>query len=366
MIPTKVELEARVLQIARLLSTGNWSEDDLVEFKKAWPEDDGLHGWARRLAGHCNAALGTPVLWLVGLHERDGVSGCNHRNRADWLPKLQSCFDDRFAPSLLHDINVPVGNASVTALLFESDRAPYVVKVQGHGIPGGGPTSMEVPWREGTSVRTARRQDLIRMLHGQKRPARIELLQASIHAFPISDRPGWIVLELRVIAYVSPQPATRYVWPFHWCGIRLIGPDAFGDFWTTATIVDAGVSPNHAFLGGESPYPLQMWRKSKSLYITDHEAVLDGPCAIQITANVACEAKDVPDTALEICCAMIDAEDGTPSRLSVRLDPIDDKPSCFGEWKYHPHRDATVHSKDRALERALGFGADAGDMPQSR
>ena len=41
---------------------------------------------------------------------------------------------------------------SAVAILIETDRAPFVVKNPKHGKSGGGPVSLEVPWREGLAV----------------------------------------------------------------------------------------------------------------------------------------------------------------------------------------------------------------------
>ncbi len=58
---------------------------------------------------------------------------------------------------------MPFGSVIVVAMLFETDRAPFVVKNPAYGTVGGDPVSLEVPWREGATTRSARRRDLLRL-----------------------------------------------------------------------------------------------------------------------------------------------------------------------------------------------------------
>jgi hypothetical protein len=67
---------------------------------------------------------------------------------------------DQLPPEMVRHITVPVGKAGqhVVAVAFASDRAPYLVKT------GNANRSLEVPMREGTGTRTARRDELLRLL----------------------------------------------------------------------------------------------------------------------------------------------------------------------------------------------------------
>ena len=82
------------------------------------------------------------------------------------------------------------------ALLFETDRAPFVVR-----YPSDGQGSHEVPWRDGTGVRTARRSDLLSIL------------------VPIKQRAAFEVLEAELVCEHGPQQ------DLHWTGV---GPAAAG------------------------------------------------------------------------------------------------------------------------------------------
>ena len=77
-------------------------------------------------------------------------------------------------------LNIPVDNKTVVALLFETDRAPFVIKNQAYGSPGGGSVELEVPWRENTAIRSARRSDLIRLLAPLELLPEIEILDINL------------------------------------------------------------------------------------------------------------------------------------------------------------------------------------------
>src|SRR5262249_4597625 len=136
-------------------------EDSRVELKAKWPDEPAKA--ARRIAGHANAARGEHILWLIGVDEVNGVSGADHQEMADWLAGVSKQFDG-LAPRC-YDLNVPTKNGkTVVALLFETNRAPFVVKNPYYGRRKDDPISLEVPWREGTKVRSAARSDLMLLL----------------------------------------------------------------------------------------------------------------------------------------------------------------------------------------------------------
>jgi hypothetical protein len=74
-----------------------------------------------------------------------------------WYAQIQSRFDER-APSV-SDVNVSVEGKVVVALVFVTDRAPYVIKASQPGS-----VTHEIPWREGTAVRSAKRADMLRLM----------------------------------------------------------------------------------------------------------------------------------------------------------------------------------------------------------
>lgn len=151
-------LEARVMEIVERVRRGSAVEDDLVELKWELPQD--VHKAARQIGGSANAAGGAPVLWIVGLDEKDGsinASVCEE-DAAKWWPAVQRWFGDGVSPGLADFRRVVVAQAEwVTVLQFSTEDAPYLVKTA-----SGGQVEAEVPWREGTSTRTARRHQLLR------------------------------------------------------------------------------------------------------------------------------------------------------------------------------------------------------------
>src|SRR2546421_7601874 len=151
----KHQLESWTLEVLDRVTSGNPVEDSRVELKREWPKPTEA---ARRIAGHANAAQGEPILWIIGVDDKaQSVIGADRKELADWYPSVVSQFDD-VAPEL-QDLAVPYHGATVVALLFETDRAPFLVK-----NPLGGHIDWEVPWRQGTKTQSIRRTNLIRLL----------------------------------------------------------------------------------------------------------------------------------------------------------------------------------------------------------
>lgn len=169
----QIDLEAKVLSIIERVEKAQPIEDSLVECKAEWIDPVKA---ARRLAGHANAARGEPVLWLMGVNEKaNTVEGVKAQDFADWWSQVVACFDGM--PPGVYDLNVPHGEKTVVALWLETDRGPFVVK-----NPNGGAITREVPWREGTAVRTARREDLIMLLAPVSHLPSAEVLAFEIHS----------------------------------------------------------------------------------------------------------------------------------------------------------------------------------------
>lgn len=152
-----MQVEAWALEVVDRVRRGEPIEDTRVELKAALGEPEKL---ARRIAGHANASRGASILWLFGVDEESGVVGCAKAEFTEWWAKVSRQFDE-LPPEPL-DLVVPTEDGPVVAVLFETDRAPFVVRNPLYGK--GGSVELEVPWREGTATRTARRRDLIRLL----------------------------------------------------------------------------------------------------------------------------------------------------------------------------------------------------------
>ena len=220
---TSEQLEAWVLSIVDAVSTGGRVEDSRVELKADWPEPKAA---ARRIAGHANAAGTESILWIVGLDEENRVTPITSTDLADWLPKVVAEFDG-LAPSLT-DLMVPTPASPVVALLFEVSRRPFVVKNTVFGQKGGGPVSLEVPWRRGTAVHTARRDELLRILVPRQALPSVESLEAAAEvgiSAPLDpgyggqpsqiQRAEHLAWSFNLTLYVTPHVTDILVLPTH-------------------------------------------------------------------------------------------------------------------------------------------------------
>jgi hypothetical protein len=213
----KHQLESWTLDILDRVASGSPVEDSRVELKREWPTAVEA---ARRIAGHANAAQGEPILWLIGVDEKaHSVVGASFNELANWYPAIESQFDD-VAPSL-QELAVPYGGLTVVALLFETDRAPFVVK-----NPAGGHIDWEVPWREGTKTRSVRRVNLLRLLSGLTPLPDVELLEANLTVRPSDTKPDILRWKLEFTLYISPRASERVVIPFHRCKVEVRLVDA--------------------------------------------------------------------------------------------------------------------------------------------
>ena len=217
-------LEAWALDIVSKVQAGKRVEDSRVELKREWP--DQLKA-ARRIAGHANSCFGSNILWIIGLDEDIGVKGVNPEDLASWWPGICSHFDG--ITPVLTDIIISVGNQSLVCLLFETCRPPYVVKNPKFGLAGGGPVAWEVPWREGTSVRTATRNDLLRMLVPTITQPEVEILKGNGHLQNNIDpirgcKTSDLKLYFNLSLYIYPHGDSSVVIPFHKCKC-LLGED---------------------------------------------------------------------------------------------------------------------------------------------
>jgi len=204
-------LEYWVIQVLDQVVSGEPNEDSRVELKSDWPSPEVA---ARRIAGHANASRGESVLWIIGADEKGrAVEGASAVERSAWFSQVQSHFEG-ISPSL-HDLVLHYSGATVVALLFDTGRAPFVTKNPSRGKPGCGPVSLEVPWREATAVRSARREDLIRLFVPLLRTPELELLGGEIRVFQDSSYGDSPIFESMLDLYVAPRDDQRVVVPTH-------------------------------------------------------------------------------------------------------------------------------------------------------
>jgi hypothetical protein len=203
---TKLEVEKWAMDIADRTKRKQPVEDSNVEVKSEWIEPVKA---ARRLAGQANSARGEHILWLIGIDEKNGVVGAEYQNLANWWPQVKSQFDE-VAPNLIADVNISLEEKVIVALLFETDRFPYVIK-----NPTGGNIQFEVPWREGTGIRTARRRDLVMLVTPLQQVPDCDVFKGFLRANIIDNNTlGWY-LELPL--YIIAKSDTPVIIPFHRC-----------------------------------------------------------------------------------------------------------------------------------------------------
>lgn len=155
----KRRLEARVLDlVSRVVLERGAIEDDETECKSEWPTD--VPKTARQIAGLANAARGREVLWLIGLDEKaSSIKPVDQEELSNWWSSVSAEFDG-VAPEI-ESLWVPTEHGGpVMALLFSTDRSPYVVKVK----PGSTSVHKEVPWRGANGTNTAKREQLLSLL----------------------------------------------------------------------------------------------------------------------------------------------------------------------------------------------------------
>jgi hypothetical protein len=181
-----------------------------VELKAEWPNDP--EKAARRLAGHANAALGERILWLIGVDEKGHtIPGASHSETATWFDQMKRCFDGGVYPDLT-DVSFTHGAVTVVALAFETGRAPYLVK-----NPGGGAFQRDIPWREGTRVDSATREQLLRILLPPTKLPLIELVRAEAHAEASGDR---VQFTIQQSFFIEQPPEQLTTVPIHRCSVK--------------------------------------------------------------------------------------------------------------------------------------------------
>ena len=292
----QTEIEAWVLQVADQVSKKQPCEDNRVELKVNWPDDP--YKAARQIAAHANASRGENILWIIGIDESKGITGADKTELANWLPQVRSYFSEVY-PEVV-DINVPVEDKTLVALLFSTESIPYVVKNKVYNQKGGGPVELEVPWREGCSTRSARRSDLIRLLVPISRLPTVNLLGANIVVR--EPHPDYII-SITVHLYVCPYNFQKIAIPCHNCDLKVrIDDIEFGE--SEQIILEPRIGP----LGDKSKLGGSLIECTKT------EAIINGPGFLHVNAYSVKLSRSI----------QVPSSDAT---LTVKLIPADsDKP----------------------------------------
>jgi len=328
----KADIEGWALRLVEAVNEGNRVEDSRVELKGELPSAEQA---ARRMAGHANAARNDPILWVIGLDEVRGVVPFDLPDFADWGQQLKSYFVGP-APEW-QEVLVPVGTARVLALYIDTSQPPYMVKNPAHGKKGGGPVEVEVPWREGTIARTARRENLLRILLSQESVPGYEVLSAdaSLHDYGPGTRPRgpstppveehssyW---EVWATIYVTPAPRRQLVYPAHLGTVEIsIGQIEGLNFDEVAFDVPS----RHRFHG----YAPEI--DSHTVRATGSELIVDGPGRFLLKAYLLERNRAKPSGRLQLKVALTSAWGDLPLIIEAQLEPIPDRSGQERRWKF--------------------------------
>ncbi|PWB82059.1 MAG: hypothetical protein C3F08_00595 [Candidatus Methylomirabilota bacterium] len=279
-------MESWVLRAVDQVTRNSHCEDSLVELKSAWPKPAAA---ARQIAAHANAARGAQILWIIGVDEVSGVSGADANELADWFSAVRSHFNHVYPE--LQDINVRIGDHTVVALLFQTDRAPFLVKNPVFGTAGGGSVEWEVPWRESRKTRTANREDIIRLIGPLVRLPELEWLQCSVsvHVEKSAEEASHQKWYLYGSLYVVPSGPEPLVIPFHRCGVTVtLANGQVLDDWA-----DFKLSPPHRMHFSRGP-GISSSVDSMTVESSSSEVIITGPGRVEFKASTVSEQDPEP------------------------------------------------------------------------
>lgn len=255
MRPTRVE--AWAIAVYDRIRSGQSSEDSRVEIKREWISPRKA---ARRLAGHANAARGEDILWLIGIdHEAGALHPIERDDLAIWLPQVRKEFQGP-APECT-DVVVHADDGEFLALLFSTDQAPYVVRIRRQEGSDAGPATREVPWREGTAVRTATHSDLLRLLVPISTLPEVELVNGSLEAGVYLPGAGRDVMpqsgmrcswRADLTLFVTPRSRDSVIFPIHRCSLTVDEPRCLGS--AEFRLLDRRVDHAGRLIGVEEDY----------------------------------------------------------------------------------------------------------------
>jgi hypothetical protein len=213
------EVERWLVTVVDRIEQGLRVEDDRVECKRQLIDHTRA---ARRLAGHANQARSDRILWIIGVDEDaspPSIVGLQPGapDPADWWARVEAKFD-REAPSPVF-VHHDVGAATLLGIGFDTSRLPFVIQ-----LPTDNP-NREVPWREGTYIRSANRVDLLKLLVPLTDRPDITMLDGYLEV--VGERhdhrdgpPDFLALHGRANLYVDCRSAL--VIPDHRCSGRAI------------------------------------------------------------------------------------------------------------------------------------------------
>ncbi len=324
------ELEAWVLEVVDRAFKGHPIEDDRVELKSM--VTDTVRA-ARRLAAHANTAGGAEILWIVGIDERERwLVASEKEDLAPWVQQVASQFDG-MSPQLVDHLTVPVAGGTVVALLFDTRQPPYVVKNPAYGKRAE-VVSLEIPWREGTHTRTARRSELLRVLSPTQLLPDVEQMGASlsVSGFGSGKVAEGLEWELSAGAYFTPRDDRPVSFPFHRIDARVLVGTLEVEL--TKTRLDHQYEYDSPFILSSSLGSMPAHHEPKRRRI-DSEITISGPCLLVLTGSARRPIEDVPETEAQISVWLEVVKAPNPLRLTWKLTPIapEARSGHFRRWQ---------------------------------
>jgi len=326
----RAQFEAKVLDVLGRVVRRQPVEDAQVELKSQWPESVKA---ARQLGGHANVASGAPIIWIVGVNEKEGiVAGAPATELSGWFQQVQNEFNE-VSPALLDHLVVPNPYGSpVVAMLLDTSRAPYAVRVPHAPLAGHGRVEIEFPWRDATRTRSARRSELLTVLAGNRLVPDVEELEGWLgvqeETLTVEDHPVEVTTwDFAGSAYFTPRDERPVTIPFHQCyavaefasGIELpftgmrLGPELVSTPFVYSAIVE---SP------GKSAAPLRQ----------ESEAYLPSPSKLVLTGRLMIEAGLIPEGNVRVRADLGVAGSRALLSLAWNLGPTDSKRPYLNEW----------------------------------
>jgi hypothetical protein len=303
------------------------NEDSRVELKSEWPADH--YKTARQIAAHANAAHGDLILWLIGVDPKRGVTGADQTELANWWPKVSGYFDE-FFPHLQMDLNIPSHDKTVVALLFETDRAPFAVRIPEHGSANGPAASLEVPWRDGTRTRSAKRSDLLRVLVPLQKSPSFEVLKGALSVQKVlaaTTKPISLEWRLSLTLYVSPRSESRVVIPFHKCQASLEIAGALPKTSFDRVIMHAPMSIGSSFQLAREVSPA-----SQTITKTQDEILITGPGRLELFSNTRTPLTEGLDKEAIVAASLLPVDADRPVVISAALPHRPDGKADYGPW----------------------------------
>ena len=181
----------------------------------------------------------------------------------------------------------------LVALYFTTDRFPFVVKGEKDRNH-----ELEVPWREGTRVRAAKRSELIRLLYPLVALPDIEILNGSISIHEqIAPNESHFQLYVHLEIYLIPRTRDITVIPLHKCQVIFDWPGE------KQLVEQKDFSINPKFRrerrsGRISPLEGRYEPDSLTIEGTSTELVISGPgaCKVSTSYELKDRPREIPDS----------------------------------------------------------------------